>query len=158
MTKQQRKEYEKKCKEYARFLRDDADFDWTYILLLLRYKLQRTRRCLLNGHLEGAEKRAAEIQEVMDLLWKVTEHDYSGEALAAFYKKHGKPKPKLIPHIKGASRVELIYKNGKPATADSLAAMSKEEHRLRQKAARSQIADLQKAFRIMLENIWGWWD
>ena len=44
-------EHAKKAREYARFLRDDFDWDYAFILRLLRYKLERTRRCIVSNEI-----------------------------------------------------------------------------------------------------------
>ena len=153
MSKERRASWKKKCAEYARFLRDDFDFDYTYILYLLRYKLGRTRRCLLRGHTKSAEQDAKDIQEVEDLLWKVCEHGYEEEVMATFTKKYGKPKMKATPVSEHADKIDLLY-NGKPATK----AMVNQMRKAWERAHANRVADLRKAFDIMAEKMWGWWD
>ena len=156
-TVKQKAEHEKKVKEYTHFLKDDADWDWDYILRLLRYKLQRTRHCIASGSTVNRARTAAEIKEVEDLLWKVLEHDYHSEAFKEFYRKHGKPKHRCVecvPPNKHATKLEITYRNGKESTE----AMGRECRKLAKKEFDLQKSDLRKAFKIMVEKIWGWWD
>lgn len=155
-NRKHKSEWRKKCKEYARLLEDDFDFDWWHIISLLRYKLQRTRRQLAIGYNANRREVCREIEDVENLIWKVLEYDYDGEASASFYKKHGKPKvvSKPIPGQPHLMSMEFIYPNGKPATK----AMCKQLINNYNKAFNMKKADLKKAFDIMLEKIWGWWD
>lgn len=156
MSSRRKKEWEIKCRDYALFLKDDFDFDWTYILLLLRYKLQRTRRSIEDGNHNDRKATAKEIAEVESLLWKVTEHDYEEEFLKVFHKKYGNPKMVLkecVPPIKHIKQMLFIYRNGKEATS----AMNRKYMSLFREASSAKKEDLKKAFAIMSEKIWGWW-
>lgn len=46
-----KKEFEKKLSDYKKFLKNDHDWDWAYILRLLKYKLERTRKCIVSNHI-----------------------------------------------------------------------------------------------------------
>lgn len=147
--------YEKKCKEYARFLRQDHDYDWAPILHLLRYKLKRTRQCIAKGLGSDRVAIAAEIKGVEDLLWRVLEFDYHAQAFAKFDKKYGRPKFKLgNKDANGHIKVQCIYKNGKPSTK----AMRKRICELGALADANQRADIFKALFIMADRIFTWWD
>lgn len=156
MTKFQRKAWRKKCKEYASFLKDDFDFDYAYIVRLLAYKLQRTRKSLEAGYNANKSVLSKQIKEVESLLLKVDEYDYEENEMAAFNKKYGKPKMVecKLPGIGGGRGIEFIYDNGKPATA----AMNRQRLAAHNRAFAKKKADLRKAFALMEENIWQWWD
>jgi hypothetical protein len=156
-AKKRKAEYEKKCREYSRFLKDDHDYDGESLLYLMRFKLQKIRECIAKGFCADREERAEEIKQVEDLLWKVCDFDYHGEAFASFNKKHGEPKMvsrECNPPRKGFKTMHFIYRNGKEATP----AMSREIIRLHKLSEERQKEDLKKALDIIVEKIWGWWD
>jgi len=157
-----RKEWKQKCKEYALFLKEDYDWDFAYILYLLVYKLERTKKCIIkNNFILNAKQVGAEIQEVVDLFKRYHDFDYSGEAHKEFHKKYGKPKMVSIPPSKEEAKknpniggsLEFHYK-GKPLSKEAY----KEDRELYKKAMEAQKADLNKAFQLMAERIEGWWD
>jgi hypothetical protein len=82
--------FEKKLREYRAFLRDDYDWDWVYILRLLRYKLERTRKCIVANNLIVVTRRVAgEIREVERLLGRVIDDRYFDEVAKPFHRKYG---------------------------------------------------------------------
>ena len=67
----------KKLKEYQEILKNDEDWDWAYILRLLKYKLERTRKCIsANAIIRDAPKVARQIRQVEVLLGRVEEDKY----------------------------------------------------------------------------------
>ncbi|MGK5089925.1 hypothetical protein WDW86_20430 [Bdellovibrionota bacterium FG-2] len=149
--------FERKLRDYRDFLKHDADWDWQYIIRLLRFKLERTRKCILDNNIIGdAPKVGKEIREVVNLLKRIEDDRYFEELHRPFFKKYGKPKmisgkpdarsliPMIIKYPKETPR------NRKQRIRESLQ-LSKEEDHLRRQ-------DLKKAFRLMEKNIWNWWD
>jgi ubiquitin C-terminal hydrolase len=62
-----------RMQEWKEFLKDDAEYDWSFILKVLAYKLKRTRQCL--NCTEDAPVSKKEIKTVEDLIVKVYEED-----------------------------------------------------------------------------------
>ncbi|HLD99946.1 MAG TPA: hypothetical protein VJB59_06790 [Bdellovibrionota bacterium] len=150
--------FEKKVREYRKFLKDDYDWDWHFIIRMLRYKLERTRRCILdNNIIADAKKVGKEIDEVVRLLKRIEDDPYFKEIRKPFYKKYGYPKMVFGKRIKGRNSVEatVVYPRENPRNREQIAReslrLSKLEDELRRK-------DLKRAFDLMLKNIWGWWD
>jgi len=150
--------FERKLREYRTFLRDDFDWDWTYILRLLTYKLERTRKCIVANNIIVAARRVArEIREVEQLLQRVIDDRYYNEIAKPFHRKYGRPKMvfgERDPRTK-ARAVTFTYARETPRTR---AGIHHEAHRLHKQAEKMQRDDLNRAFALMQERIWSWWD
>lgn len=153
----QRLAFERKLRDYGHFLKHDADYDGHFIVRLLRFKLERTRKCILdNNIIEDAAKVGREIQAVVTLLKRVEEDRYFEELHKPFFKKYGNPR--MItgkPDGRGTVPVTVRYyketpRNRKQRIRESLRLAKKEEQMRRE--------DLKKALRLIEKNIWNWWD
>jgi len=150
--------FNKKVKEYKEFLKNDHDWDWAYIIRLLRYKLERTRKCILeNDIIKGSKKVAREIQVVENLLDRVAEDNYFHEITKDFHKKHGKLKSIYKKSEYGPNWLTSISKFTKE-TPQNRKRLHAQYARLWTKASKMQQDDLKKAFDLMNKNIWNWWD
>jgi len=59
----------KKVYDYLPILWNDRDYDYTYIVEILQYKLLRTKKCIVDNDLiETAKETGGKIQEIIDLL------------------------------------------------------------------------------------------
>jgi len=112
--KKQKKQNAKRIKMYIKFIKDNYDWDYEFILDLLRFKIKMVRKCIEKDHLNTKtvqNKMIAQMLETEHLLQKVISFDYKSESKRVLQDK-----------------LEL------------------------------QKADLKKAFEMMTENIWNWWD
>jgi hypothetical protein len=150
--------FNKKIKDYKEFLKDDHDWDWAFIIRLLSFKLQRTRKCILeNDIIKGSKKVAREIKEVEILLNRVTEDNYFHEITKDFHKKHGKLKTIYKKSEYGPGWFSSISKFTKETPQNSKR-LHAQYARLWTKASKMQQDDLKRAFDLMNKNIWNWWD
>ena len=150
--------FNKKIKEYKEFLKNDHDWDWAYVIRLLRYKLERTRKCILeNNIIKGSKKVAREIREVEILLDRVAEDNYFHEITKDFRKKHGKLKTIYEKSEYGPNWLTSKSKFNKETPQNSKR-LHVQYARLWTKASKMQQDDLKKAFDLMNKNIWNWWD
>jgi hypothetical protein len=136
-----------RIKEWKEFLKDDVDFDYNYVLKVLRYKLFRLRTHIVTHRMiTDAPKVAKEIKEVLDLLDRVIEDKHEERAIDAFLEKHG------LKEIGGRCNEEGEWESNLPSEFNSeyLKAISDGNEARRE--------DLKQAFALMAENIWGWWD
>lgn len=136
-----------RMKEWKEFLKDDDDYDYNYILKVLRYKLFRLRTHIVTHQMiMDAPRVSKEVKEVMDLLDRVIEDQHEERAVDAFLKKHG------IKDVGGRCNEDGEWENNIPSELNSeyLEAVSDGREARRD--------DLKKAFALMAENIWGWWD
>ena len=149
--------YDRKLKDYSRFLKGDEDYDWHFIIRMLRFKLERTRKHIVSHHLvKEAPRIGKEIQRVVDLLERIEADQYFEELHKPFWKKYGRPK--MIsgkPDSRGLIPVTIQYPK---ETKASRTAINRESLRLAKMEQKLRSRDLELAFNLMLKNIWGWWD
>jgi hypothetical protein len=149
---------DKKIKEYKRFLKEDEDWDWAYIIRILKYKLERTRKCIISNNIISNSKQIArEIKEVEILLDRVEKDNYLRDLSKEFHKKYGNLKmiSKKSEVGKNLSEVTFEYTKETPQNRKQIRS---EHHKLFIKAKKMQQDDLKKAFALMHKNIWNWWD
>lgn len=158
MKNNQRKLKEvKRINKYVRFLEGNHEWDYIYIIDLLRFKLKMTRKLFeKEGHSMEATKNEmiSQILEVEKLLQKVIDDNYFEPFQKEIETKYGKSKFKFGKKKKGLR--ELIIEWDLPD--DKKAEAICEQTRLHELATQMQKDDLKKAFDLMVENIWGWWD
>jgi hypothetical protein len=83
--------------QYSLFLWNDTDYDWAYILLLLRYKLSRTRKHIVKHNIiEDAPIVSASISRVEELIDRVVKDDYCSDEYDACFAKHCKGNSKDV--------------------------------------------------------------
>ncbi len=77
--------------QYAVVLWDDADWDYAHILKLLKYKLERTRKCIVkNDIIMEVDRVADEIRTAELLIERILHDDYfDHDDYAAHEKKWG---------------------------------------------------------------------
>jgi hypothetical protein len=155
--KRRQKNYEKTVQEYALFLTEDCDWDWSSLFNIMIYKISRMRKTILkNNIIADAEKICGQMKETEDLLQKVLDENYEDEAFKEFYSKYGHPK--LVSIDKGSGQrstpIKFIYDNGREANDEMVA----EERILYQKASEAKDADIKKAMSLIAENVLGWWE
>lgn len=154
----QKREFDKKMAEYRRFLKNDFDWDYVYILRLLQYKLSRTRKCVvLNNIVPTAGKIAKQIHQVEKLLDRVVANRYDDQVFKAFHEKYGHAKMTILTHDKTVKAVPVTYRYPKETPRNSIK-IRQEAIKLYKKADKMKVNDLKKAFDLMIKNIWGWWD
>lgn len=150
--------YYKKVNDYRKFLKTDEDWDWAYILRLLQYKLERSRKCILSNEIvENAPQIAAQIREVEILLERVIENNYYEEISTDFHKKYGELEM-IEDRANAAQHSVPVHFRFERETEEHSAEIRSEHYRLLELADQQQRDDLKKAFDLMTENIWGWWD
>ena len=150
--------FDKKIKEYKNILKEDEDWDWHYILRLLSYKLERTRRCILkNNIIKDAKKIGQEIREVEILLNNIMADKYFDQISKDFYKKYGRHKfiIKKKDSKTGLSQISTIFSKETPKTREII---HEQYFFLNQIAFQMKEDDLDKAFKLMAKNIQNWWD
>ena len=146
--------WKKKVKEWTAFLKDDYDFDYAGILRVLLYKLKRTRECIIKNNVickKSISEIKHEISEVERLLQRVYNDDYYDKYDRELNKRFGR---RL--YIKSFENGLVCYK------LDTSNARTRAHIRASARAFR--LADLDKkrdfklACKLMADNIWKWWD
>ena len=157
LAKKKKISLERKVREYRRFLKDDSDHDWISIISMLRYKLERTRTHISeNNRFPKTKQVVNEITTVVKILKRIEADRYMHELRQPFYKKNCKPSMTFgnLDEHAGVSCHIVYQKETSPKERQIIwetLSLGKEELRLRQ-------ADLEKAFELILKNIWKWWD
>lgn len=149
---------EKRIKKYVRFLKKNPDWDYSAILDLLRFKLKMVRTCIKTNKIIVRKQIAQislQIKEVEALIQRVMDDQYYSELMVEYEKKYGKVKYTFV-KIEGSKSKLLEIKYLVP---DELKEEAKEAHyQTILRSTELQKADLKKAFDLMAENIWNWWD
>ena len=147
---------------YSKLLWNDFDWDFTFILILLQYKIKRTRNNIGKyGIHEGKEKDCMQMKEIEDLLTRMIDDEWYGEtAFKEFNSKWGELRmytPIGEDRKSSSMMLPLILKHDNENTENSkehdreLLKCSKREETLRQQ-------DYKKCFNLLAKNIRNWWD
>jgi len=145
--------------QYGRLLWKDRDFDYSYILILLQYKLKRTREHIVEHDLvESAPKIGKQIGHAELLIQRIMDDDYCGELQAAHDLKWGNVIQYFDPKKDGERyyRYHVIRAN---ATTPEL----EEQERTEQMAVynaqhQAREKDLDRLFKHIRKYLQGWWD
>jgi hypothetical protein len=147
----------KKMNEYMEILKDDEDWDWHFIIKLLIYKLQRTRKCILKNNIViSSEIISNEIKEVEELLKRVIEDKYHEFVLEEYYEKYGRQD--LLKSFVKMKNGNFRYKSEFTDETPEIINKKNEYFFLTQIASEMKTDDLNKAFELMAKNIRNWWD
>lgn len=145
-------------KDYAPVLFYDFDFDWVYILKLLRVKLQRTSDALKRGHLVSSERHSLELKRLVFLIDRILADDYdkiSRERLDAEYGElEHKSEPTDNPNL---NRMILDRPLAREGSLEYLIE-SKKSMKMFKDAERQKQADIDYLFDTMKKKLQGWWD
>ena len=146
--------------QYSPLLWNDRDYDYNYILLMLKYKISRTRKCILtNDIIVNNKKYAKQMKVVEDIIDRITESPYHDEAFVEMEAKWGKniwfEQSRLFHDCKHSVRMMSRYEkengsNKKLVRRDVVKAYKKET-RLEQK-------DWNKLWKLLNKNLRFWWD
>lgn len=123
----------------------DEDWDFDYILRILRYKLSRTRETIIsNNIIAEADQVAAEIRMAEQILERLEKNDYAEDLYAAIERDFGEH------DLKRLTRTGVNDEN-----SDEYRRRIVEASNAAQKA---RDADLDLLFRHLRERIEFWWD
>ena len=135
-------------------LADDFDWDFSYLLRMIKYKLSRMRKALKGGYSADADKVCAQILEVEKALGRIDDDDYSVKRIDVIHKKYdvkfgtkeenGKCLFATLPRKKNGTFDEKAY--------------NAEIKRAFKDAADEMRKDLSIAFDGMKKNVLSWWD
>jgi len=146
--------------QYSIVLWKDFDWDYTYILVLLQYKLKRTRKRILdNNIILRSEEVGAQIKHAEDLIQKWFDDDFCKDAQKAHDKKWGE----IINFTKevdwnGRKVHQLDIQRANVTTEEEKAQEEQEQRAIwnRQEYERQQCLD--EIFAHIRKHIQEWWD
>ena len=147
----------KRINKYVRFLEENHEWDFVYIIDLLRFKLKMTRKYFKKeGHAieETTNEMANQILEVEQLLRKVIDDKYYEPFQKEIEAKYGKSKLKFGKIKNGVGKLTVKWDLPEEKKEEAI----NEQLRLGELATQMRKDDLKKAFDLMSENIWNWWD
>jgi len=159
-AKKRRREKEKqRMKEWTVFLKEDADWDYGCILDVFIFKLERTAKCIVDNEIivkKEARQIAKEIGETVKLLKKVRDDNYHVKYEKELTDKYGK-----MLHDQSEKTPEgyIVWKMWREKeTKENEEEIRKASRAAFEQADEDRKNDLRKAFEIMIEKIWGWWE
>lgn len=150
--------------QYIPLLWADEDWDWEFILNLLKYKLQRTKICIKKNDIIAEEEQdevTRQIGIVIKLLDRVEKDEYSDWLEREIQEKYCKDFLAYLP--KDSALYELMHEGG-PKDHDTR--FSKEERediqamwrKSYEVADRMRSRDIKRAMSVMAKHIQWWWD
>jgi len=153
-----KKKERNRIRKYAKFIKNNHDWDYDYIIQLLRFKLKMVRETIQKNSIiiqEQIDQISNEISEVEKLLDKVIADNYFSELKLEFEKKYGKVEHEFI---KENDSKNDSFKTIYHVEEDKLNEAQEEYAKLHNLSFEMRKNDLKKAFELISENIWNWWD
>jgi len=153
------KETKKRMKKYSQFSKENYDWDYIHIIELLRFKIKRVRKYIKNNNIIEQQKLdeiVGKMKETENLLERVISYDYKDDLKNEFIQKFGgeiKFKLKFTKNHKLKTKKDYSEIKG-----DQMEEANIEYDKRSDKEFELMKADLKKAFEIMTEHIWDWWD
>lgn len=152
------KEFCLRLRDYLPLLWSDRDWDWIFIVRLLKLKLERTSAALAKGHLVCSPKRAVEIKRLAYLLDRIIKDEYNDYYYAQVEKKYGDLEMKSLP-TDNPRLAELVMDRpgARRGTPEYL-----EEHKRAMRAFKHaeymRQQDINYVFDQMKRKLQMWWD
>lgn len=141
---------------FAKIGWSNYDYDYAYLLDLMRFKLERMEKEILNGYGEPDKKTNQSIRICIKLLKKIAHRDYH-YFIDLHYTKWGQPE---LEHLesdeKGYSRVSI--KHEKAITENDKELQTKEFLEAYAKDQKQEERDTRLLFAIMAKYHKRWWD
>jgi len=160
LSKKERKKRDKKrLKKYSEFFRKNYDWDYNYIIDLLRYKIKRVRKYIKKHDIiekQTLDEIVSQMTETEQLLERVVSYDYGSDLEREFIEKFG-GKIRYNTKFK-KNHVLEIERDYSEINENQIEEAKKEFEQMHEREFELRKADLKKAFDLMTENIWSWWD
>lgn len=150
-----------KVLQYSVILWDDRDFDSTYLLKLMLFKLQRLRKHITKHNiLRDTHKISKQILVVETLLTNLIQDDYVQELYEAHRQKWGEAvayyKPVEDTTYDGMHEVRMTTR--KVSTEGERLQERKELVTISRQAERAHRRDLKRLFQLIHRDLEKWWD
>jgi hypothetical protein len=145
--------------QYSRVLWNDGDWDHIHILILLKYKLSRTRKHIVeHSFIQQAEEVGKEIQDVEDIINRLLTNKYYSEGFDAHEIKWGETKMYTAPSkdYPGCHTIEITTEKAKKEGK-----VEEEREDFKKLIEETDILEEQDwnlLFDLMKQNMRGWWD
>lgn len=143
---------------YIPILWHDRDWDYAFILRLLKFKLERTRkRIVANDFISEAKQVGEEIQHAEMLIERYLEDDYCREEMKAHEDKWGKLKMEFVDNPNGAGRI-VKFTTEKALTLEETKQAEKERHAIYKEQDRRQQQDWKDLWDHLKAKMQRFWD
>ncbi len=142
---------------YWNVLRYDGDWDWSHICLVLKYKLERTRKCLEQGHHLRADRDARQIRLCEMLLDRIEKDDYLINSLYFHDKKWGEMKIKWEP-TDNLTLTRAVFTRPNSLTPEQEEQEIKERRLLYKHSDYMAKQDLEYLGKLLTKYLKNWWD
>lgn len=144
--------------QYSKLLWNDFDWDYCFILTLLKYKLERTRKRIKeNDLIVRAPIIANEILHVEKLIDKFMNDDFCTEEQKAHDKKWGELEIGSKP-TDNSQLVEMVFNRKHVITDEDKEQQEKEYRALMNKREQEKQECWEEIFDSMKKYMQGWWD
>lgn len=142
---------------YWNVLRYDQDWDWTSICSVLKYKLERTRKCLEQGHHLRADRDARQIRICELLLDRIEKDRYLENAFINHDKKWGELRHSWE-KTEHPNLSKMIFSRLNTRTPAEEAQEMKESLRLYKHEHDMDKQDLELLGKYLAKYLKNWWD
>jgi len=144
--------------QYSLFLWKDRDFDWSYILLLLQYKLKRTREHIVkHDNFVRAVETGEEIEKAEKWIRRILDNDYLSDEFDAHTEKWGETEFITEKLDNGNYRFICISKE-KAVKNNQVEEEKKEYDILIEKFSAAKRKDWEEFWEYAKNNTKNWWD
>lgn len=149
-----------KTTQYSKLLWNDFDWDYMYFLILMQYKLQRMRKCILEDNIIlRSEEVAAQLKHAEDLIQRWLDDDFCTKEYEEHEKKWGKIVDLSTPIDVGGKKMYEWNMSREKATTEELQQQEKDEqHAIHVKAEEEKQKCLTELFAHIRKHIQEWWD
>lgn len=147
----------KRSYDFAKIGWSNYDYDYAYLLDLMRFKLERIEKEILNGYGEPDKRTNQSIRICIKLLKKIAHKDYQ-YFTELHYAKWGDPEltSHTHPDSKGLYRVTIEHKNA--VTDEQKEQQKKEFLEAYKKDQKQEERDTRLLFAIMAKYHRRWWN
>lgn len=134
------------------------DFDYTYLLEIMKFKLERMEKCIRRGCHEEADKVADEVKYAVKILKRLVDNNYS----KIYGRLHNKRWGELITWWEPCSNNQKMSihhsKFSKAKTKRQQKKASKEFMTYMKEADERWEEDMEDIFQYISKNLQKWWD
>jgi len=146
--------------QYSIILWSDFDWDYSYILVMLQYKLKRTRLQIEENDLVvSAPQQIAQIKHAEDLIQAYFDDNFCEELYKAHEEKWGDGKMEFTPvpnSTPAVSTMDIRYP--KANTEEEVEQADQERHEIYKKHEKAKQECLDEIFQHIRKHIESWWD
>jgi len=147
----------KRSYDFAKIGWSNYDYDYAYLLDLMRFKLERMEKEILNGYAEPDKKTNQSIRICIKLLKKIAHRDYH-YFTELHYSKWGNPELISSNHSNSEWVYGLTIEHKNAVTDEQKEQQRKEFLEAYQKDAQQEERDIRLLFAIMAKYHRRWWN